>query len=28
MELQLRFTVSPRPLKLMLPPVEERVPIE
>lgn len=28
MELPLRFTVSPRPLKLMLPPVEERMPIE
>ncbi|QJW84316.1 hypothetical protein HK414_12355 [Ramlibacter terrae] len=28
MQLPLRFTVSPRPLKLMLPPAEERMPIE
>jgi len=28
MELPLHFTVSPRPLKLMLPPVQERMPIE
>lgn len=28
MQLPLHFTVSPRPLKLMLPPVQERVPVE